>query len=151
MTVTYTKILKLKQDKMMTAYISVSFSKRKLADKAIDAITGTLKEFKIAPLIFVDAYKFDITQEREMMQQAMKDIDNCGILIAETSDKSIGIGIEAGYAKAKGKPVVYVRHKDAEHSTTVAGISDFKIIYNNSNDLQKELAGIMAIILNTDG
>jgi nucleoside 2-deoxyribosyltransferase len=90
----------------MTAYISVSYSKRKLVDKELNAIIDTLNDFNIAPFIFVDSYKFDLKQERKMMQQAMADIDNCDILIAETSDKGIGIGIEVGYAKAKEKPVI---------------------------------------------
>jgi hypothetical protein len=124
----------------MTAYISVSFNKRKLLDKELNAIIDTLNEFKIMPFIFVDHYKFDSSQEQEMMQQVMIDIDNCELVIAETSEKGIGIGIEVGYAKAKNKPVIYVRQKDAEHSTTVSGISDFQILYSDTNDLQKQLA-----------
>jgi nucleoside 2-deoxyribosyltransferase len=132
----------------MTAYISISFNKRKLLHKEVAAIIEALADFKISPFIFVDNYKFDLLQERQMMQQAMSDIDNCDILIAETSDKGIGIGVEVGYGKAKGKPVVYVRHKDAEHSTTVSGISDFQIVYRDTNDLQEQLVhtlkGIMS-------
>src|SRR5882757_7672101 len=109
----------------MTAYISVSYSKRKSVDKELKAIADVLNNFKITPFIFVDNYKFAATDEKVMMQQAMTEIDRCDLLIAETSDKGIGIGIEAGYAKAKGKPVIYVRQKDTEHSTTVSGISDF--------------------------
>ena len=127
----------------MTAYISVSYSKRKSANKKLNAMIDTLNGFKIAPFIFVDHYGFDPTQEREMMQQAMADIDRCDLLIAETSDKGIGIGIEAGYAKAKGKPVIYVRQKDAEHSTTVSGISDFQIVYADLNDLQNQLNNVI--------
>ena len=85
-----------------------------------------------------------------MMQQAMRDIDHCDVLIAETSHKGIGIGIEVGYAKAKGKPVIYLRHQDAEHSTTVSGISDFQIAYSDTNDLQKQLCGILKGIVLTN-
>ena len=127
----------------MRAYISISFNRRKFFDDELTAITSVLNEFKIVPFVFVDNYEFQSTQERQMMQQAMSDIDNCDILIAETSDKGIGIGIEVGYAKAKGKPVVYVRQKMAEHSTTVSGISDFQIVYSDGNDLQKQLANIL--------
>src|SRR5258706_6033490 len=124
----------------MTAYISISYSKRKLLDKELATIIKSLNEFKIKPFVFVDNYKFSPAQEHEMMQQAMTDIDNCDILIAETSDKAIGIGIEVGYAKAKNKPVIYIRQKDAEHSTTVSGISDFQIMYDDITDLQIQLA-----------
>ena len=89
--------------------------------------------------MFVDHYKFDPTQERQMMNQALADIDSCDMLIAETSHKGIGIGVEAGYAKAKNKPIVYLRHENAEHSTTVSGISDFQIIYTDTSDLKNKL------------
>jgi len=69
----------------------------------------------------------------------MADIDNSDILIAETSNKGIGIGIEVGYAKAKGKPLIYLRNQNAEHSTTVSGICDFQIIYKNIHDLKNQL------------
>ena len=123
----------------MKAYIAVSYSKRKLVDKEIALIIETLNTFDISPFVFVDNYKFDILQEKQMMSQAMKDIENCDILIAETSEKGIGIGIEVGYAKAKGKIVIYLRQKNAEHSTTVSGISDFQIVYSNSEDLKIKL------------
>jgi len=124
----------------MKAYISVSFSNRKSIDQQITAITDTLAAFKISSFVFVDNYKFELTQERELMKQAMHDLDNCDILLAETSEKGIGIGIEVGYAKAKGKTVIYLRQKDKEHSTTVSGISDFQIVYLDTADLQKQLA-----------
>ena len=123
----------------MKAYIAVSYSKRKLVDKEIALIIETLNTFDISPFVFVDNYKFDILHEKQMMSQAMKDIENCDILIAETSEKGIGIGIEVGYAKAKDKIVIYLRQQNAEHSTTVSGISDFQIVYSNSEDLKIKL------------
>ena len=39
------------------------------------------------------------------------DIDNSDILIAEVSEKAIGVGIEVGYAKAKGKPIIYIKNQ----------------------------------------
>jgi 2'-deoxynucleoside 5'-phosphate N-hydrolase len=124
----------------MKAYISVSFSKRKSVDKEINVIKDTLNEFNISSFVFVDNYKFDLTQEKEMMEQAMTDIDSCDILLAETSDKGIGIGIEVGYAKAKGKTVIYLHQKYTEHSTTVSGISDYQITYIDITDLKKQLS-----------
>ncbi len=127
----------------MKAYIAVSYSKRKLVDKEIALIIETLNTFDISSFVFVDNYKFDISQEKQMMSQAMNDIENCDILIAETSEKGIGIGIEVGFAKAKGKIVIYLRHQNAEHSTTVSGISDFQIVYSNNKDLKNKLIDIV--------
>jgi len=131
----------------MKAYISVSFRNRRSVDKELTAIAGTLNEHDIASFIFVDNYKFEATHEQQMMQQAMNDIDKCDILIAETSDKAIGIGVEAGYAKAKGKTIIYVRQINAEHSTTVSGISDFQIVYDNTSDLKRQLVVVTKKIL----
>ena len=124
----------------MKAYIAVSFSKRKLFAKVIAAITETMNDSGIEPFVFIDHYTFLPEQEQEMMQQAMNDIDGCDLLIAETSEKAIGIGIEAGYAKGKGKPVIYLRHASAEHSTTLSGISDHQVIYKNDEDLKARLS-----------
>ena len=132
----------------MKAYIAVSFSKRKLVDKEINSIVEVLNEWKISAFVFVDHYQFDKSQERQMMQQAMADLDNCDLLLAETSDKGIGIGIEVGYAKAKGKTIIYLRQKDTAHSTTVSGISDFQIVYNDATDLKKQLAETVEQIIN---
>ncbi|MGE8533558.1 MAG: hypothetical protein ACN6OJ_03100 [Chryseobacterium sp.] len=50
-----------------------------------------------------------------MIDQAFADISACEFLIAESSEKAIGMGIEAGYSKGLGKRVMYIRHVNAEH------------------------------------
>jgi nucleoside 2-deoxyribosyltransferase len=132
----------------MKAYISVSYSKRKFLNKELNAIIETLNNLSIEPFVFVDNYNFDLTQERQMMEQVMIDIENCDFLIAETSDKGIGIGIEVGYAKAKNKPIIYVRQNTAEHSTTVSGISDYKIVYHRTEDLKNKITDAIHSIIN---
>jgi nucleoside 2-deoxyribosyltransferase len=131
----------------MQAYIAISYSKRKFLQKELDAILVALKTFSIQPFVFVDNFSFLPGMENEMMQQAFAAIDTCDLLIAETSDKAIGIGIEVGYAKAKNKPILYLRNEKAEHSTTVSGTSDFKIIYSDADDLKKQLAGILTTLV----
>jgi 2'-deoxynucleoside 5'-phosphate N-hydrolase len=130
----------------MTAYIAVSFKKRKSVEQEITALKMMLSNLSINAFVFVDQYQFDSDHEKEMMQQAMHDLDRCDLLIAETSDKGIGIGIEVGYAKAKNKPVIYMRNKSAERSTTVSGISDYQILYEDTDDLQTQLQTALAQI-----
>ena len=93
----------------MKAYIATSFSNRLNDESIINCIVHTLDNLQIQPLVFVDTYSFSATQEKEMMVAAMKAIDDCEILIANGSHKAVGVGIEAGYAKAKGKLVTYVQ------------------------------------------
>ena len=131
----------------MKAYISMSFAKRYSLVEEVSSIVETLNKLNIEPFIFIDSYKFSPSQEKEMMEQAMLSIDSCDLLIAETTDKGIGIGVEVGYAKGRGKPVIYVRNKNGEHSTTVSGISDFQIIYDNLLDLKRQLAVAISAIV----
>lgn len=114
-----------------------------MLNKEINVIVNTLKDFKIESLVFVNEYKFDVTQEQQMMSRAMAEIENCDLLVAETSEKGIGIGIEVGYAKAHGKKIIYLRQKKSDHSTTVSGISDFKIIYTGLVDLRQQLSNTL--------
>jgi 2'-deoxynucleoside 5'-phosphate N-hydrolase len=127
----------------MKAYISISYQRRRSLNTAITAIMSVLEDHHIEPYVFVDHFKFDESQEEEMMRMALAELEKCDILIAETSHKGIGIGIEAGYAKAKNKPVIYLRHKEAEHSTTLSGLSDHRIIYRSAEDLQQQLKDVV--------
>jgi len=131
----------------MKAYISISYTKRQELNNELNAVLEALREFHVNPFVFVDDFKFSPDRENEMMQRAILSIDDCNLLIAETSDKAIGIGIEVGYAKAKGKPVIYMRNKKAEHSTTVSGVSDFQIIYADAKDLRDQLSVILSGIV----
>lgn len=133
----------------MKGYISISYAKRYSLVEELNTIIEMLKKMNIEPLIFIDCYNFTPNQEKEMMQQAMLSIDSCDFLIAETTDKGIGIGVEAGYAKAKGKPVIYIRNRNGEHSTTVSGISDFQIIYDNLLDLKRQLTVVLSAIVSS--
>lgn len=127
----------------MQAYIAISYAGRKGLQEELEAICNTLVQSGINPFVFVDQYLFPAEEEKTMMQEALKEIDRSDILIAAASEKAIGIGIEAGYAKGKGKPVIYIRHQNAEHSTTLSGISDDQIIYVDLQDLAQKLQSIV--------
>ncbi|SRR6266700_4654686 len=127
----------------MQAYISISYSKRKQLDEELRAIIESLTRLNISAFVFVDRYSFGAGQEHEMMTRAFAAIDLSDLLIAEVSDKAIGIGVEVGYAKARGKTIIYVRRATAEHSSTVSGASDFQVIYNNVDDLQQQIRKIL--------
>ena len=125
------------------AFISVSYDKRKDADDAIQKIVSVLADLGIKANVFVDNYDFALDEEDEMMQISCHDIAQSDFVIAEVSHKAVGLGVEVGYAIGLGKPVIYLRHADAEHSKTVAGISSYKIIYETLEDIDKQLREII--------
>ena len=131
----------------VTAYISIAKGNAPFLKEEVDVVKGTLAAAGIESRVFVEQYTFIGDQEKEMMHQAMTDIDACALFIAEVSEKAIGVGLEAGYAKAKGKAIIYLRQKDAEHSTTVSGISDYQLIYSDRGDLKTGLEKIIKLWL----
>ena len=120
---------------MKKAYFAISYSNRKQFDKEIESLKILLNKNNIELLVFVDEYNFKSNQEKEMMKIAFEEIDSSGFLIAELTTKSIGVGIEIGYAFAKEKPIFYLRKKDSEYSTTASGCSISVIDYENELDL----------------
>lgn len=98
-----------------------------------------LKEFlKEKYSIESHAFVFDFTEkveDRDLMDAALGEIDNSDLIMVELSNKSVGVGLEAGYAKAKGKTVVYLYKKGSDLQQTVNGIADYVIEYSDVDDV----------------
>ena len=77
------------------------------------------------------------------LKNGFKEIDNSNFLIAELTTKSIGVGIEIGYAFAKRIPIIYIRKKSTEYSTTASGSSNYIIEYENKFDLHESIKKII--------
>ena len=121
---------------MKKVYLAISYSNRKLFDKEVKTLIELCEKNNIKLLVFVDNYNFKENEEKEMMKTAFWEIDKSDFLIAELTNKSIGVGIEIGYAFAKEKPILYLRKKDSEYSTTASGSSSYIIEYENEFDLR---------------
>ncbi len=128
---------------MKTAYFGISKSNRVNFDNEINELKKCFAKHSIELFVFVDKYNFKIGQEKEMMNMAFEEIDNSTFLIVELTKKAIGVGIEVGYAFAKQKPIIYIKRKDAKHSTTIEGCSDYSIEYENEFQLSKEIKKII--------
>ena len=133
---------------MKKAYFAISYANRKLFDKEIESLKTLFTENSMELFVFVDHYNFEPNQEKEMMKIAFEEINACDFLVADLSTKSIGVGIEIGYAFAKEKFIIYIRKKGAEYSTTAAGCSNSIIEYENELNLV-ELIGKQLTPFNT--
>jgi len=128
---------------MKQAYLAISYSKRKHFNKELQTLTELLAKNSIKLLVFVDKYNFKkhhtstSLSNQEMMKTAFQEIDKSDFLIAELTTKSIGVGIEIGYAYAKEKAIFYIRKKGSEYSTTASGSSSYLIEYDSEVDLRE--------------
>ena len=128
---------------MKKGYLAISHSNRKLFNNEVKSLKMLFKKNDLELLVFVDKYNFKTNQEKEMMETAFHEIDNADFLIAELTTKSIGVGIEIGYAFAQKKPVIYLRKKNAEYSTTASGSSTFSVEYENEFDLIESMEKLL--------
>ncbi|QUM75674.1 nucleoside 2-deoxyribosyltransferase [Moritella sp. 24] len=72
----------------------------------------------------------------QIMQETFAKIDESDIVVIDISEKGVGLGIEAGYAKAKGKELIVTIKNGVEISTTIQGTADKIITYNEISDIR---------------
>lgn len=127
---------------MKKVFISYSFSKREDVKELHEQLKKLLEErFNLEVYAFVFDYEDDV-DDKKLMDDALKKVNESDILIVELSNKSVGVGIEAGYAKAKGKSIIYIHKLGAELKQTMSGIADVVIAYENTNDLIEQISTI---------
>ena len=123
----------------MKAYVAFKFKEDYSDRPLIEAVTGALERAGIETRVMVrdqeawGAVKFE---PRDMMRRAFAEIDACDILVAEFSEKGVGLGIEAGYAYAKGKPVYVIAREGSEISETLEGIAKQVIFYTDPSEIK---------------
>lgn len=131
---------------MKLAFVSVSYADRTALAPALDAIRAALLSAGFQPHIFVEQYQYSSQEARAMMATALRDVRAASLLIAETTHKAIGVGIEVGAAAAWRIPIVAVRRADAEPSTTVEGLAAVTVAYHHPEDLRAALAEALAAL-----
>ncbi len=71
----------------------------------------------------------------DLMRRAFNAVDRADALLIDLTEKGVGLGIEAGYAYARGVPVVTVAEAGADVSTTLRGISSQVVMYRTIDEL----------------
>ena len=70
----------------------------------------------------------------ELMRRSFELLEGCDLLLVELTEKGVGVGIEAGYAHAKGIPVVTIAEAGADISETLRGISREVLKYKQAQN-----------------
>ena len=125
----------------MKAYFAIKFHEDSKNKELIETISKILESKGIQTIVMMRDYenwaKIKFTP-RELMELTFKEIDKVDILIADITEKGVGIGIEAGYAYSKRKPIIIIAKEGAEIPTTLKGIAKKVIFYKTPQDLVKE-------------
>jgi nucleoside 2-deoxyribosyltransferase len=72
---------------------------------------------------------------QELMRLTFEAIEGSDLVLVELSEKGVGLGIEAGYAFARGIPVVTAARRGSDISATLAGISTRVCLYAGEEEV----------------
>ena len=72
---------------------------------------------------------------QELMTHTFAIIEASELCVIDLTEKGVGLGIEAGYAFAKGVPVIAIAQAGANISPTLRGISQAVCLYQSASDL----------------
>ena len=130
----------------MKAVLAIKFKEDYSDKEKIKKISGVLESVGISSEIMVKDYEkrgaVRFTPQ-ELMKKTFEIIDASDMLITEFSEKGVGLGIEAGYAFAKGKPIYVIAKEGSDISTTLAGIARVVIFYQNIEEVGEKIEAVL--------
>ena len=122
----------------MKAYIAIKYYANLENKELIEKISNALKINKIKSCCIIrDIEKWGrkTFSVEELMNMSFKEIEKSDFIIVDLSEKGVGLGIEAGYAYAKGVPIITIAKQGSDISNTLKGISKEIYFYEESSDL----------------
>lgn len=132
---------------MMKAYLAIKYHEDHQNRELIQSISTTLAQNGFETLCIardVEAWGQIHLPPAELMQRSFAEIEDSDLVVVELTEKGVGVGIEAGYAYAKGIPLVAIARKGADISKTLQGISQQVFWYADFDGLNQFLHQIKA-------
>ena len=127
----------------MKAFLSIKFWGDDRNREDVEAVIDAIEKAGFRVFCFRrDAEnwgKKEFTPE-EMRRRTFEQIEQSDVLVASVAHWPIGVGVESGYAYAKGIPIICIYPEDATLANTVGGIARHVIKYKSYDDLRKQLA-----------
>jgi hypothetical protein len=124
----------------MKAFLSIKYHPDGANRPLIEAICTALEGCGIRTVCVardVEAWGAHRFAPEELMRRTFAVIDACDVVVVELSEKGVGVGIEAGYAHARGKPLFTLARRGCEVSETLGGISRRVWFYEHTGDLDE--------------
>ncbi len=130
----------------MKAFLSVKFREDSSNRDLIEEIADSLEKSGFHTTVMArDKEKWgeEKITPRELMELTFESIDESDIVVAEFSEKGTGLGIEAGYAFSKQKPVIVIAREGSEISGTLKGIAREIIYYKETGEIGPKIRSIV--------
>ena len=123
---------------MASVYLALKFHQDHRNRYLVDRIARAFEVWGVETVCFArDFEHWGDTAYRpdQLMKAALGAIDDCSAVVVEFSEKGVGIGIEAGYATARGIPVFVIHPPDVAVSATLQGVAREVIPYADADSL----------------
>lgn len=130
----------------MRVFLSIKFSGEDGSRQQVEEVIAAVEAAGAEVYCFRrDAEKWGDVMFRaeEMMELTFGEINKSDIVVADVSDWPIGVGVEAGYAYAKGIPVICICRRDKRLANTVSGLTNHVIRYTDGKGLEKQITPII--------
>ncbi|MCA9980147.1 MAG: nucleoside 2-deoxyribosyltransferase [Anaerolineales bacterium] len=133
----------------MKAYLAIKYHQNQENREAIERISAALAHHGLETVCVVrdlELWGEVCFTAVELMQKSFTALETSDVIIVELTEKGVGVGIEAGYAAAKGIPIITIASAGADISDTLQGISHAVLSYAHVDDLPALLAHPLAAL-----
>lgn len=130
----------------MRAYIAIKYHPDHRNRARIEAIGAALEACgfdTVCVIRDVERWGEVDLSPHELMKRTFLAIDGSDLVVVDLTEKGVGVGIEAGYAHARAKPIVSIAERGSDISATLRGISTEVVLYRQDADLPKLLQPIL--------
>lgn len=119
---------------MKRIYFGTSFNHRKEYENLYQKMITYFNKYGIEVYSFVFEYNGP-TENKVMLANALNEMDKSDLIIADASYVSLGVGMEVGYFKGKGKKVIFLHRKSTFLDENMEGVSDYLVEYESDDDI----------------
>lgn len=131
---------------MAAIFLSIKYHADGRNQAQIERLCGLLESAGHAPYCVVrDLENWGRVQFEpgELMRRTFAAIEASDLILVELSEKGVGLGIEAGYAHARGIPLAVAARAGSDISSTLQGIAMAACLYVR----EEEILGLAAAVL----
>jgi 2'-deoxynucleoside 5'-phosphate N-hydrolase len=129
----------------LQVYLAIKYHpdhRNRPAIEAISAIVQRMGGQTFCVTRDLEAWGAAVLPPEELMRRSLEAIDRSDLVLVELSEKGVGLGIEAGYARARHIPVVTLARAGLPVSDTLRGISLAVLEYEDWASLEQQLARV---------
>ena len=126
----------------MTIYLAIKYHadlrNRELIEGILAGLESTHHKTAFALRDLENWGDLSLTPQK-LMKGSFALINEADSVLIELSEKGVGLGIEAGYAHALGKPIIVLARAGSDISTTLQGVAERVLFYEGLEDLARVL------------